>query len=77
MGKILKVIGGVCKDCKHYEYIDSKQYMSGDWWHWGYCHKLIDRDTKDEVELDDLSTYFMVTEKDYCSDFNEKEDEDE
>jgi hypothetical protein len=76
MGKILKVIGGVCKDCKHYDYVDSKQYMNGMWWHWGYCYKIIDRDTKDEEEKEDLIDYFEVTEKDYCSKFTEKEEDD-
>ncbi len=72
MSKILKVIGGLCKDCQHYEYIDSKSRMDCSWWHWGYCHKIIHRDDTDKESICDLSDYFQVTEDEYCSDFKER-----
>lgn len=73
MGNILKVIG-LCIDCKHYEYRDSKAQMGGGYYHWGYCHREIPFDTKDPIEQDDLSFYFQVLEDDFCSKFKAKDE---
>jgi hypothetical protein len=65
---------GTCKECKHWEYINVKEYPGGSY-EWGYCHKFIGRDPQDEESWEDLSVYFTRAEQEYCSSFKEKEDD--
>ncbi len=58
-------IRGFCKDCKYYDYQDTKLYPGGSF-SWGYCHYYIEKDTLVVGEELDLIEYFEVTETHYC-----------
>ena len=60
-----------CKNCKHYEYIDSKQSNNG-FWNWGLCHHSIKIDEKDDDSIYDIYEYFQVTESHFCAYFETK-----
>jgi len=64
----LPQIKGFCKDCRYYEYADTKFYPGGEF-QWGYCHYFINKESTIVGEELNLVEYFEVPEDHYCKRF--------